>query len=129
MTIDFIAWLGGLSLRHKTNTCRSAWESLRCVRFGQHSCGTSAWTSDTAEDRFGGRGRSTSDWCAEEWRKLLYLHRARTIGDLSVPPGNRPEALHGNRKGQHSIRINDQWRICFRWKDGDAHEVEIVDYH
>ena len=62
-------------------------------------------------------------------RKLLYLHRARTIRDLSVPPGNRLEALRGNRKGQHSIRINDQWRICFRWKDGDAQEVEIVDYH
>ena len=62
-------------------------------------------------------------------RKLLYLHRARTIQDLSVPPGNRLEALRGNRKGQHGIRINDQWRICFRWKDGDAHDVEIVDYH
>jgi proteic killer suppression protein len=62
-------------------------------------------------------------------RKLLYLHRARTIQDLSVPPGNRLEALRGSRKGQHSIRINDQWRICFRWKDGDAHDVEIVDYH
>ena len=62
-------------------------------------------------------------------RKLLYLHRARTIHDLSVPPGNRLEALRGNRKGQHSIRINDQRRICFRWKDGDAHDVEIVDYH
>jgi len=62
-------------------------------------------------------------------RKLLYLHRARTLQDLSVPPGNRLEALRGNRRGQHSIRINDQWRICFRWKDGDAHDVEIVDYH
>ena len=62
-------------------------------------------------------------------RKLLYLHRARAIQDLNVPPGNRLEALRGNRKGQHSIRINDQWRICFRWKDGDAHDVEIVDYH
>ena len=62
-------------------------------------------------------------------RKLLYLHRARTIQDLIVPPGNRLEALRGGRKGQHSIRINDQWRICFRWKDGDAHDVEIVDYH
>ena len=62
-------------------------------------------------------------------RKLLYLHRARTIQDLSVPPGNRLEALRGNRKGQHSIRINDQWRICFVWKEGDAYEVEIVDYH
>ena len=62
-------------------------------------------------------------------RKLLYLHRARTIQDLIVPPGNRLETLRRDRKGQHSIRINDQWRICFRWKDGDAHEVEIVDYH
>jgi proteic killer suppression protein len=62
-------------------------------------------------------------------RKLLYLHRARTIQDLMVPPGNRLEALRGSRKGQHSIRINDQWRICFWWKDGDAHDVEIVDYH
>jgi toxin HigB-1 len=62
-------------------------------------------------------------------RKLLYLHRARTLQDLSVPPGNRLEALRGNRRGQHSIRINDQWRICFRWKDGDAQDVGIVDYH
>ena len=62
-------------------------------------------------------------------RRLLYLHRARTIQDLNVPPGNRLEALRGNRKGQYSIRINDQWRICFRWKEGDAYDVEIVDYH
>lgn len=62
-------------------------------------------------------------------RKLLYLHRARTLRDLSVPPGNRLEALRGDRKGQHSIRINDQWRVCFVWKDGDAFDVEIIDYH
>ena len=62
-------------------------------------------------------------------RKLLYLHRARTLHDLQVPPGNRLEALSGKRRGQHSIRINDQWRICFRWESGDAYEVEIVDYH
>ncbi|MDZ4686134.1 MAG: type II toxin-antitoxin system RelE/ParE family toxin [Planctomycetaceae bacterium] len=62
-------------------------------------------------------------------RKLLYLHRARTLPELMVPPGNRLEALRGGRKGQHSIRINDQWRICFRWKNGDAHDVEIIDYH
>ena len=62
-------------------------------------------------------------------RKLLYLHRARTLEDLMVPPANRLEALRGTRKGQHSIRINDQWRICFRWKGADAHDVEIVDYH
>jgi proteic killer suppression protein len=62
-------------------------------------------------------------------RKLLYLHRARTLEDLKVPPGNHLEALKGDRRGQHSIRINDQWRVCFTWKDGDAHDVEIVDYH
>jgi proteic killer suppression protein len=62
-------------------------------------------------------------------RRLLYLHRARTLADLRVPPGNRLEVLVGDRRGQHSIRINDQWRICFVWKEGDAHAVEIVDYH
>jgi proteic killer suppression protein len=62
-------------------------------------------------------------------RKLLYLNRARTLEDLRQPPGNRLEALKGSRKGQHSIRVNDQWRICFRWLDGDVHDVEIVDYH
>ena len=62
-------------------------------------------------------------------RKLLYLHRARTLDDLRAPPGNRLEPLRGDRAGQHSIRINDQWRICFRWDGGDAYDVEILDYH
>jgi toxin HigB-1 len=62
-------------------------------------------------------------------RKLLYLNRAKVIGDLRAPSGNRLEQLRGNRAGQWSIRINDQWRICFRWEDGDAKDVEIVDYH
>ncbi len=62
-------------------------------------------------------------------RKLVYLHRARSLQDLQVPPGNRLEALKGDRNGQHSIRINDKWRICFVWRHGDAYEVEIVDYH
>ena len=62
-------------------------------------------------------------------RKLLYLHRALRLDDLKVPPGNRLEALKGERKGQHSIRINDQWQICFRWEGGDAFDVAIVDYH
>ena len=52
-----------------------------------------------------------------------------TLADLRVPPANRLEKLHGDREGQWSIRINDQWRICFDWRDGDAHDVEIVDYH
>lgn len=62
-------------------------------------------------------------------RKLLLLDAAFRLDDLSVPPGNHLERLSGDRAGQHSIRINKQWRICFRWKDGDAHDVEIVDYH
>jgi proteic killer suppression protein len=62
-------------------------------------------------------------------RKLLVLHHAFSLGDLRIPPGNRLEALKGDRRGQHSIRINDQWRICFAWAQGDAYDVEIVDYH
>lgn len=62
-------------------------------------------------------------------RKLRMLHNAATLEDLRIPPANRLEALKGDRKGQHSIRINDQWRICFRWNQGDAHDVGIVDYH
>ena len=62
-------------------------------------------------------------------RKLRMLNNVATLEDLRAPPANRLEALKGDRKGQHSIRINDQWRICFRWTDGDAHDVEIVDYH
>ena len=62
-------------------------------------------------------------------RKLRMLNNAATLEDLRVPPANRLEALKGVRKGQHSIRINDQWRVCFRWKEGDAFDVTIVDYH
>lgn len=62
-------------------------------------------------------------------KKLVLLHSAESLQDLRVPPGNRLEKLGADRQGQHSIRINDQWRICFVWKDGDAFDVEIVDYH
>jgi proteic killer suppression protein len=62
-------------------------------------------------------------------RKLRILDAAVNLDDLRIPPGNRLERLKGDRAGQHSIRINDQWRICFRWKSGDAYDVEIVDYH
>lgn len=62
-------------------------------------------------------------------RKLIYLHQARSLEDLRVPPGNHLEALKEARRGQHSIRINDQWRICFIWRDARAYDVEIVDYH
>ena len=62
-------------------------------------------------------------------RKLAMLDAAESLQDLRVPPGNRLEKLSGNREGQHSIRINDQWRICLRWDRGDAYDVEITDYH
>ncbi len=62
-------------------------------------------------------------------RKLLMLDAATRLEDLRIPPANRLEKLRGRRAGQHSIRINDQWRVCFRWSEGDAYDVEIVDYH
>ena len=62
-------------------------------------------------------------------RKLVMLDSAERLDDLRIPPGNRLEKLRGGRSGRYSIRINDQWRLCFRWKAGDAHDVEIVDYH
>ena len=62
-------------------------------------------------------------------RKLLQLHAATDLASLRIPPGNQLEALKGDRKGQHSIRINDQWRVCFVWRKDGAHQVEIVDYH
>ena len=63
------------------------------------------------------------------YRKLRMLNNAINLKDLRIPPANRLEKLSGDRAGQHSIRINDQWRICFEWRDGDAHRVEITDYH
>ena len=62
-------------------------------------------------------------------RKLQQLHAATALEFLRIPPGNRLEALSGDRQGQHSIRINEQWRVCFAWREGHAHDVEIVDYH
>ncbi len=62
-------------------------------------------------------------------RKLIIIHRAKDLEDLKIPPGNKLEKLEGDRKGQYSIRINDQWRICFYWENGVAGSVEITDYH
>jgi proteic killer suppression protein len=73
--------------------------------------------------------RLPGDIQAVALRKLRLLNAARNLADLRVPPANRLEALKDDRAGQHSIRINDQWRICFIWRDGHAHDVEIVDYH
>lgn len=88
---------------------------------------------------FGERGTEAlfSGRCPRRWlairaqaeRKLAMLHATRTLEFLRSPPGNRLEALRGDRKGQHAIRINDQWRLCFRWSDGDVDDVEIVDHH
>jgi len=73
--------------------------------------------------------RFAADLAKRATRKLEYVDLATRLDDLKVPPGNRLHALEGDRKGQHSISINDQWRICFRFVDGDAYEVEICDYH
>ena len=79
------------------------------------------------------RGRAPRNIPADvAWRvvnKLFLLDTVTRLEDLRVPPGNRLEALSGDRRGQHAIRVNDQWRICFVWRDGDPHEVEFVDYH
>lgn len=82
-------------------------------------------------ERFAG-GESQRRFRAFErvaYRKLKYLMAAAALEDLRIPPGNRLEALSGDRQGQYSIRINDQWRICFRWANNAAEDVEIVDYH
>ncbi|NNE37880.1 MAG: excinuclease ABC subunit A [Gammaproteobacteria bacterium] len=83
---------------------------------------TAALFQDTEVPRFRNFERAAR-------RKLQYLHQAKVLNDLRSPPGNRLEILKGDRKGQYSIRINDQWRICFYWVNDDAFDVEIIDYH
>jgi proteic killer suppression protein len=73
--------------------------------------------------------RLSSDLQRAALRKLLVLDAAESLDDLKVPPGNRLEKLSGDREGQHSIRVNDQWRVCFSWRQGNAYDVEITDYH
>ena len=85
--------------------------------------------SDTEALWEGRRVRRFVNFGSVAIRKLQQLHAAVELGFLRVPPGNQLEALSGNRKGQYSIRINDQWRICFVWSAGHATQVEIVDYH
>ena len=84
-----------------------------------------------AEALFHGRfaKKLAQDMQRSAQRKLLQIHQAGRLQDLAVPPGNRLEALRGDRAGQHSVRINDQWRICFVWTNAGAERVEIVDYH
>jgi proteic killer suppression protein len=90
-----------------------------------------SFRDDSTEAVFHGRCPKgfPADIFAVARRKLGMLDAAVSLNSLMVPPGNRLEALKGNRKGQHSIRINDQWRICFRWTEVGPEEVEIVDYH
>ena len=86
---------------------------------------------DDGTEKFAG-GESVRRFRAFErvaYRKIKYLMAAKTLDDLRVPPGNKLEPLKGDRRGRHSIRINDQWRICFVWSDGGAENVEIADYH
>ena len=86
--------------------------------------------AETAKIWRGERSRRLpSDIQAAALRKLRLVNAAKLVDDLRVPPGNRLEPLRGDRAGQWSIRINDQWRICFHWTEGGAHDVEIVDYH
>lgn len=87
---------------------------------------------DPETERLWHSGRSRSlppDLYRRAFKKLAILNAAIALENLRVPPGNALEALHGGRKGQHCIRINDQYRICFKWRDGNAFDVEIVDYH
>ena len=84
---------------------------------------------ETEQMFFTGKSRKFSGIFAVARRKLQVLDNTPRLEDLSIPFGNRLEQLKGDRQGRHSIRINDQYRICFRWHEGDAHEVEIVDYH
>ena len=83
-----------------------------------------------AERLFSGRTvPAFQGFARQSLRRLNNLHQASSLRDLSDRPGNRLETLSGDRQGQHSIRINRQWRVCFRWQDGNAYDVEIVDYH
>jgi proteic killer suppression protein len=101
----------------------NAWRNTLCVMIKSFTCKeTQALVEGNSRRRF-----RAIQGVAE--RKLTQLDAAATLNFLRAPPGNRLEALKGDRKGQHSIRVNDQWRICFRFKNGDVFDVEIVDYH
>ena len=89
-----------------------------------------SFRSRDAEAIFNGRSSKRFGRIADVIeRRLVQIHAARSLRDLAIFPGNRLESLKGNRAGQHSIRVNDQYRICFVWRDGDAFEVEITDHH
>ena len=85
--------------------------------------------SEAQQLSLGQRSRRFGNIAAAARRKLRMVQAATKLDDLKAPPGNRLEALVGDRRGQYRIRIDDQWRLCFEWRDGDAYNVEIVDYH
>jgi proteic killer suppression protein len=85
--------------------------------------------NETEQLSLGHRSKRFGNIEAVARRKLRMIQTAAKLNDLKAPPGNRIKTLIGDRKGQHSIRINEQWRVCFEWRDGDAYSVEIVDYH
>ena len=101
--------------------------------FGESRRLIASFGDRATEALFHGRGAAVrhipSDIRSVAARKLDVINAAKELGDLRAPPGNRLEALKGDRKGMHSIRVNDQWRIVFVWRDGDAHDVSIADYH
>jgi proteic killer suppression protein len=99
------------------------------MRYGL--CMIRSFADKEAEKIWGGTSfrRLPVDMQSVARRKLRMLNNAATLDDLRIPPANQVEVLRGHRKGQYSIRINGQWRICFRWKSGEAYDVEIVDYH
>ncbi len=101
------------------------------IQKGYYLCMIESFKDKEAEKVFNGRfsKRLPQNIQRIAERKLILLHRSVTLNDLRVPPSNRLEALKGQRKGQHSIRINDQWRICFEWYEDGVYNVEIVDYH
>jgi toxin HigB-1 len=92
------------------------------IRNPRHEFAFAAW------NRIAIKGIPT-DILRVAYRKLLQINNARSLDDLRSPPGNRLELLKGDRKGQYSIRVNDQWRVCFRWSNEDAYDVEVCDYH
>jgi toxin HigB-1 len=104
--------------------CDSYWDALvyGMIKSFQNALAEAAWARRFIKG-FPGNIMKVAN------RKLTQIHNARTLEDLAAPPGNRLEALIADRTGQYSIRINDQWRVCFRWRDGDAYDVEIVDYY
>jgi proteic killer suppression protein len=122
---DGIARVGGQPIRPLLSPCdndRGAITFSGMIRSFANDLARLAWERLTAKG-------VPMDILKVAYRKLMQIQNAQTLDDLRSPPGNRLEPLKGKRKGQHSIRVNDQWRVCFRWRDGDAYDVEICDYH